>query len=157
MGRIFKQLAAAVGFAALAACGGQDGRNGSNSDGAFSFVVIGDTPYDDEDAAMLAEAIPLVHASRTPFVIHLGDYKGGSAPCTDDHDEAFAKLIDDLKPIPVFLPPATTSGQTATVISTKKPVANTPTSTGWRKSAPCFSPNCLIRRRICNIADRRKA
>lgn len=105
MGYLDMRFAAVAAFMFLAACGGAEDRNQALSEDAFGFVVIGDTPYGEEDAAMLADAIPMVKASRTPFVVHLGDYKGGSAPCTDDHDEAFAKLIEDLKPIPVFYTP----------------------------------------------------
>ena len=103
MGTSPLRLIALAGAAFLSACGG--GEQPAAGADAFSFIVVGDTPYGPEDEAMLAEALPLIKASRTPFVVHLGDYKGGSAPCTDDHDEAFAKLVEDLKPIPVFFTP----------------------------------------------------
>lgn len=73
--------------------------------GAVAFIVIGDTPYGDEDKDMLARALPLVKEMTPPFVIHLGDYKGGGAECTADHDEAQRALVDALKPIPVFYTP----------------------------------------------------
>lgn len=94
-----------VASSLLAACGGGNTQNDAPGEGSFGFVVIGDTPYDDEDTAMLANAIPMAKASRTPFVVHLGDYKGGSAPCTEDHDDAFAALVESLDPIPVFYTP----------------------------------------------------
>jgi hypothetical protein len=75
------------------------------ADGAFSFVVIGDTPYAAEDEAMLGEATPLVRDGRYPFVIHLGDFKGGIAPCTAERDERFAGLIAALAPTPVIYTP----------------------------------------------------
>ena len=104
MGTSPLRLIALAGAAFLSACGGGGEQPAAGAD-AFSFIVVGDTPYGPEDEAMLAEAVPLIKASRTPFVVHLGDYKGGSAPCTDDHDEAYAKLVEDLKPIPVFFTP----------------------------------------------------
>lgn len=103
MGTSPLRLFALAGAALLAACGG--GEEPASSADAFSFIVVGDTPNGPEDEAMLAEAVPLIKASRTPFVIHLGDYKSGGASCTDDHDAAFATLIEDLKPIPVFYTP----------------------------------------------------
>lgn len=75
------------------------------SDGAFSFVVIGDIPYSAEDEELLAKASPLVRAGDYPFVIHVGDYKGGKAPCTTDHDDRFQALIDALAPTSVIYTP----------------------------------------------------
>lgn len=72
---------------------------------AFSFVVIGDTPYSSEDEEMLTTALPLIKGGDFPFVIHVGDYKGGRAPCSKDHDDRFAALIAALKPTPVFYTP----------------------------------------------------
>ena len=72
---------------------------------AIQFVVIGDTPYSEADEEMLAEAVPLIRDRAYPFVIHVGDYKGGRAECLAVHDEAHAELIADLRPIPVFYTP----------------------------------------------------
>ncbi len=84
----------------------------SNSDsdvppleGGLSFIVMGDAPYSGADKEMLEKAIPLVRAGDFPFVIHVGDYKGGRATCTDDHDKYQRSLIEQLKPIPVFYTP----------------------------------------------------
>ena len=74
-------------------------------DGAFSFVVIGDTPYSSEDEEMLNEALPLIKAGDYPFIIHVGDYKGGRAPCTIDQDDRFEALIEALDPTPVIYTP----------------------------------------------------
>ena len=60
----------------------------------FSFIVMGDTPYSDDDITMLNNAIPLINDSDYPFVIHIGDYKGGGAECTDDHDLRQLVLIE---------------------------------------------------------------
>jgi hypothetical protein len=75
------------------------------ADASLSFVVIGDAPYGPEDEAMLAAALPRIRAMNPPFVIHLGDYKGGRAPCTTAADDRFARLVEDLAPIPVFYTP----------------------------------------------------
>jgi hypothetical protein len=92
---------------ALAACASEHAAidTAPLADGAFSFVVIGDTPYAAEDEAMLGEAASLVRDGRYPFVIHVGDYKGGMAPCTAEHDERFAGLIAALAPTPVIYTP----------------------------------------------------
>ena len=105
MTSLLNQTGAAAALLCLAACASDDETPATTSDAGFSFIVIGDTPNNEQDEKMLAEALPMVKAGGYPFVIHIGDYKSGGAACTDDHDEAFAKLIDDLKPTPVFYTP----------------------------------------------------
>lgn len=72
---------------------------------ATSFYIIGDTPYSAEDEVMLAEAVSKLQTLQPPFVIHIGDYKGGRALCTPEHDTFHADLIESLAPIPVFYTP----------------------------------------------------
>jgi len=72
---------------------------------AFSFVVIGDTPYNAADEVMLQEALPKIKEDGYPFVIHIGDYKGGRSPCLQEYDDRHRVLIEELKPIPVFYTP----------------------------------------------------
>lgn len=78
-----------------------------NTQGAlFAFPVIGDIPYSDSDRKVFHEEIvPAIKAGGYPFVIHIGDYKGGGAPCTPEEDEAQLALIETLAPIPVFYTP----------------------------------------------------
>lgn len=73
---------------------------------AFTIPVIGDIPYSEDDAALLQDGIvPAIRAGDYPFVIHVGDYKGGGAPCDAAADEAQRALIEALKPAPVFYTP----------------------------------------------------
>jgi len=74
------------------------------SSGTLDFVVIGDTPYDDIDRDMLKRALPQIKAANPPFVLHVGDTQSGGEVCGPP-DEAFARLLADLKPIPVFYTP----------------------------------------------------
>ena len=71
----------------------------------LSFIVIGDTPYSAPDEAMLAKALPLIRGGDFPFVLHIGDYKGGRAPCLPKYDQSFLDLVDGLAPAPVFYTP----------------------------------------------------
>ena len=105
MADFLNRTGAAAALMYLTACVGDNGPPAAVSESGFSFIVVGDTPNNEEDEAMLAEALPMIKAGDHPFAIHIGDYKSGGAACTDDHDEAFAKLIDDLKPTPVFYTP----------------------------------------------------
>jgi hypothetical protein len=73
--------------------------------GGFSFIVIGDAPYGPPDEVMLAEALPKIRAGAYPFIIHVGDFKGGGAPCTDALEGQLETLIAALAPTPVFYTP----------------------------------------------------
>lgn len=100
---------AALSLALLvASCATEDApsdQSFSGTKGALKFVVIGDTPYAPEDEAMLAAATPKIKALKPAFVIHLGDFKGGKAPCDGEADEALAALMKDLAPATVFFTP----------------------------------------------------
>ena len=74
-------------------------------DGGFAFIVLGDTPYSSDDEVMLAEALPAIKAGDYPFIVHIGDYKGGGAQCVKKFDDRMAALIADLAPTPVFYTP----------------------------------------------------
>jgi len=94
-------------IASLAACGSPAAENvlPVNDKDQISFIVIGDTPYSEADRKMLDKAVPKIHEYNPPFIIHIGDYKGGRAKCDESHDNYHAELIDRLKPIPVFYTP----------------------------------------------------
>ncbi|PQA85597.1 hypothetical protein [Hyphococcus luteus] len=98
------RLWAAAGIFTLAACASAP--VGGRAPAAIAFPVIGDIPYSDEDSYVLEEQIvPAVKAGGYPFVIHIGDYKSGGAPCTAEKDDAFAALIEEFAPVPVFYTP----------------------------------------------------
>ncbi len=71
----------------------------------FSFFVMGDSPYTKVDEEMLRKVTPIVKASDAPFVIHIGDYKGGGTECTNSYDDQHDILISNLSPKPVFYTP----------------------------------------------------
>lgn len=100
-------LLAALSLLALAGCasGGLKNQPSRAANPALSFFVIGDAPYGPEDEAMLVSALPLIKAVRPDFVVHVGDFKAGRAPCDGSQDDAFAALIADLAPIPLFYTP----------------------------------------------------
>lgn len=90
--------------AVLAGCATEE-RSSKTTQSALRFIVIGDTPYGPEDEALLAAATPKINALNPDFVIHLGDFKGGRAPCDGEADDAFAHLVESLEPAPVFYTP----------------------------------------------------
>lgn len=77
----------------------------TGSGGAYRFFVVGDTPYDEADAAMLATATDRMRAAKPAFVIHVGDIKSGGAPCDGEADDAFSAWIEKMRPATVFYTP----------------------------------------------------
>lgn len=59
----------------------------------FAFIAIGDVPYYSGSAreANYQRLVDAVNAARPDFVIHVGDIKSGSAPCSD---ERYAIALD---------------------------------------------------------------
>ena len=98
----FKLLLIALTLSGLVGCAGTPT---NPSQGPIRFVVIGDTPYSNRDKIMLETAKLKIHQGNYPFVIHIGDYKGGGAACTDEHDRYQLELIKALAPLPVFYTP----------------------------------------------------
>lgn len=97
-------LGVVLGAASLAAAA-FDQPADSVGDSPVSFIVIGDTPYSADDQSMLDGAVPLITQGGFPFVIHIGDFKGGGAPCDGRADDAFEALTARLAPVPVFYTP----------------------------------------------------
>jgi hypothetical protein len=51
----------------------------------FDFALIGDTPYDDQqETNLFPNMIDELNRAHVAFVVHDGDIKGGSTPCTDE-------------------------------------------------------------------------
>ena len=62
----------------------------------FSFAVIGDTPYSIGEEWMFAEMLTAIGREELAFVVHVGDFKSGSSPCTD---ELFAKRLQQFQSV----------------------------------------------------------
>lgn len=65
------------------------------SDNAFSFVALGDMPYNlPEDYAKFDRLIAAVNALKPAFTLHVGDIKSGGLPCSD---EVLKKSYDQIQ------------------------------------------------------------
>jgi hypothetical protein len=49
----------------------------------FEFAIIGDVPYNAQEEAKFMNLIAAIDHTKVVFVVHNGDFKGGSSPCTD--------------------------------------------------------------------------
>lgn len=70
----------------------------------FSFALIGDTPYSIGEEWMFADMLQDIDREDLAFVVHIGDFKSGSSPCSD---ELFAKRLQQFQSLRhpfIFLP-----------------------------------------------------
>ena len=64
-------------------------------DNAFSFVALGDMPYNlPDDYAKFDRLIAAVNALKPAFTLHVGDIKSGALPCSD---EVLRKSYDQIQ------------------------------------------------------------
>jgi hypothetical protein len=49
----------------------------------FEFAIIGDLPYNAQEEAKFPELVAAINRANVAFVVHNGDFKSGSSPCTD--------------------------------------------------------------------------
>ena len=64
-------------------------------DNAFSFVALGDMPYNlPDDYAKFDRLIAAVNRLKPAFTLHMGDIKSGSLPCSD---EVLRKAYDQIQ------------------------------------------------------------
>jgi len=64
-------------------------------DDAFSFVALGDMPYNlPEDDAKFDRLIAAINALKPAFTLHMGDIKSGALPCSD---EVLKKSYDQIQ------------------------------------------------------------
>ena len=48
------------------------------------FVIVGDMPYNESQTQLFEDKIvPAISGGGFPFVIHVGDFKGGGSDCTN--------------------------------------------------------------------------
>jgi hypothetical protein len=52
-------------------------------DSGFEFAIIGDLPYNAQEEAKFPELVAAINRTNVAFVVHNGDFKSGSSPCTD--------------------------------------------------------------------------
>ncbi len=71
---------------------------------SLRFFAIGDLPYREAEVGPLRRLLASAIAERPPFIVHVGDIKAGSAPCTDANLQEIAALFRE-QPVPVVYTP----------------------------------------------------
>ncbi|MEK7438782.1 MAG: metallophosphoesterase family protein [Pseudomonadota bacterium] len=49
----------------------------------FSFAIVGDAPYNRLEETVFAKMLQQIDQEDLAFVLHIGDFKNGSSPCSD--------------------------------------------------------------------------
>jgi hypothetical protein len=62
----------------------------------FSFAIIGDTPYYHGEEWIFADMLKDISREDLAFVVHIGDFKSGTSPCSD---ELFAKRLQQFQSV----------------------------------------------------------
>jgi hypothetical protein len=68
------------------------------------FFAVGDLPYREAEKGPFRDLLSAAAAEQPPFIVHLGDIKAGSAPCTDANLQEIAALFRE-QPVPVVYTP----------------------------------------------------
>jgi hypothetical protein len=55
----------------------------AQQDSGFEFAIIGDLPYSAQEEAKFPELVAAINRTNVTFVVHTGDFKSGSSPCSD--------------------------------------------------------------------------
>ncbi len=71
---------------------------------AFSFAAIGDAPYDKGDERLLRDVIDDMDNQTLAFVVHVGDIKSGSEPCSDTLLETRKELLNSSNHALILVP-----------------------------------------------------
>lgn len=89
---------------AVSACAGpaQDATGTATS--GFDFAVMGDTPYEEEAERLFPVLAEAISSAPVDFVVHVGDIKGGSAPCTDSILESRVRDLAAIRHPVVYVP-----------------------------------------------------
>jgi hypothetical protein len=74
LARLFSLPLAAFALLAAGSAGAQE---------RFSFALLGDAPYFDIEVPAFASMLREIDAAPVAFVVHVGDFKRASAPCSD--------------------------------------------------------------------------
>ena len=70
----------------------------------FSFGLFGDAPYTPAEARAVERVIYEMNREPLAFAVHVGDFKSGASPCTDEVYRAARDLLDFSKHALVYTP-----------------------------------------------------
>jgi predicted phosphodiesterase len=72
--------------------------------GVFEFGVVGDAPYDEEEAKIMQDLIKEMNEAPLAFVVHIGDIHSGTTPCTDQAYRSTARRFSEFEDPVIYTP-----------------------------------------------------
>jgi Calcineurin-like phosphoesterase len=100
--KIIKVIASSILLTNLINCAVADSddrfkQNEDSRSSKFSIALIGDLPYSQAQEPEFVNLMADLNQAKIDFVVHDGDFKGGSIPCTDDLYQLRLKQFNDSK------------------------------------------------------------
>ena len=95
-------LLVAVGGLVVSTVGAARAQAPPSGPNTFTFIALGDMPYSADDVVKVDRLFAAVNKARPAFVLHLGDVKSGSVPCTDEVLRRSFDQIQTIEPPLVF-------------------------------------------------------
>lgn len=89
---------------AAGACAPDAAQRPERAGDGFAFAVMGDTPYDPRAERLFPALASEIASADVAFVVHVGDVKGSSSPCTDSLLTTRIRELDALPHPVVFVP-----------------------------------------------------
>jgi hypothetical protein len=70
----------------------------------FSFAIVGDAPYSAREEALFTQMLDEINQENVAFVVHVGDFKSGSSPCSDEIFEDRRRMFQASRYPFIFVP-----------------------------------------------------
>ena len=83
---------------------GAPAAGGAEAPAPLRFFALGDLPYGPSEVAPMERLLAAAVAQGAPFIVHVGDLKSGSSPCTDEQLQAVAGVFRAV-PVPLVYTP----------------------------------------------------
>jgi hypothetical protein len=77
---------------------------GDPSAAEFTFAALGDTPYSRFEEALFPGLLAGISSEDLAFVVHVGDFKSGSAPCSDELFRSRREWFDSVRHPFIYVP-----------------------------------------------------
>lgn len=93
-----------LGLLCIGLIGGCNAVQPGASMSGWSFAAFGDTPYSPTEDQALERMIAQLNREPLPFVLHVGDFKGGVEPCSDALLKERVAQLNRIRHAVIFVP-----------------------------------------------------
>ena len=72
--------------------------------GRFSFAIVGDAPYNLLEEPVFVQMLKDIDQEDVAFVVHVGDFKGGASPCSDEMFDSRLRMFQASRHPFIYVP-----------------------------------------------------